>query len=470
MSKVYVTLWFDTEDYITPESDLSAGRLADLLTRLSIPGTFKVVGEKARVLERRGRKEVIHALRRHDIGYHTDFHSVHPTVAEYLKDLGWEEGVDEFDRRERSGLKDVERIFGLRCSCYGQAGASWAPQVYEALQRWHIPTYLDDGGHIGLEDQPHRFCGILNIFRLRQSTTRLHWTGEEPLTSAQAQFETIYKRLKQKGGGLISIYYHPLEWATQGFWDGVNFARGANPPREQWRPAPLLPPEERERRFQWFEEYLLFIARHPEVQFITARQMPQIYADQAQGRWFSPQELAQVAESLAHQVSFCQVGEVFLSPAEALLLLCEAISSPLLQNRFPEGAILNLSPLGPKERRGIIPQGEVEVTALVQSVGEVAEYLRKYRCIPSSIRVKNWEVAPAVFLATLARVAESYLRREGLRETVEWRDLPLVLEEQVGADERVWNWVIFPEGFRAPRLLELARLQCWTLKPAVPVT
>ena len=33
-------------------------------------------------------------------------------------------------------------------------------------------------------------------------------------------------------------------------------------------------------------------------------------------------------------------------------------------------------------------------------------------------------------------------------------------------DESVWNWVIFPEGFSAPRLLELARLQAWTLKPA----
>jgi hypothetical protein len=30
------------------------------------------------------------------------------------------------------------------------------------------------------------------------------------------------------------------------------------------------------------------------------------------------------------------------------------------------------------------------------------------------------------------------------------------------------GWVIHKEGFRAPKLVELARLQAWTLKPALP--
>ena len=54
---IYVTLWFDTEDYVLPQSDDAAKRLAEILTRLEVKGTFKVVGEKARVLEQRGRKD-----------------------------------------------------------------------------------------------------------------------------------------------------------------------------------------------------------------------------------------------------------------------------------------------------------------------------------------------------------------------------------------------------------------------------
>jgi hypothetical protein len=41
---VYVTLWFDTEDYVLPQSDDAAKRVAEMLTRLGVKATFKVVG------------------------------------------------------------------------------------------------------------------------------------------------------------------------------------------------------------------------------------------------------------------------------------------------------------------------------------------------------------------------------------------------------------------------------------------
>ena len=81
---VYVTLWFDTEDYILPQDDDATKRLAGMLTRLGVRATFKIVGEKARVLEQRGRTDVIAALQQHDIGYHSNTHSQQPTIAVYL--------------------------------------------------------------------------------------------------------------------------------------------------------------------------------------------------------------------------------------------------------------------------------------------------------------------------------------------------------------------------------------------------
>src|SRR5690242_10346556 len=58
-TKIYIVLWFDTEDYILPTSDDAAKRLATFLTEQGIRATFKVVGEKARTLERRHRTDVI---------------------------------------------------------------------------------------------------------------------------------------------------------------------------------------------------------------------------------------------------------------------------------------------------------------------------------------------------------------------------------------------------------------------------
>src|SRR3954470_7944793 len=88
-SPVYVVLWFDTEDYIEPTADDAALRIAKDLTALGVKATFKVVGEKARVLEQRGRRDVIIALGQHDIGYHSNHHSIQPTPAVYLRDMGW---------------------------------------------------------------------------------------------------------------------------------------------------------------------------------------------------------------------------------------------------------------------------------------------------------------------------------------------------------------------------------------------
>ena len=136
-------------------------RVAEILSARGVRSTFKVVGEKARVLERRGRTDVIAALKRHDIGYHSNLHSVHPTPAEYLADTGWSDGVAEFARREGGGARDVMRVFGVPfLSCYGQPGSSWAPQAFAALREIGVvtpagvPAYVDEGTHVGIGEQP----------------------------------------------------------------------------------------------------------------------------------------------------------------------------------------------------------------------------------------------------------------------------------------------------------------------------
>jgi len=108
---MYITLLFDVEDLVTPESDNIVKWLAEILTDEEVEGTFLVVAEKARLLERRNRIDVLEALRKHDIGSHSNTHSIHPTISEYLENKRWEEGVKEVYRRELLGFKDLERIF-----------------------------------------------------------------------------------------------------------------------------------------------------------------------------------------------------------------------------------------------------------------------------------------------------------------------------------------------------------------------
>src|SRR5439155_1570115 len=57
---------------------------------------------------------------------------------------------------------------------------------------------------------------------------------------------------------------------------------------------------------------------------------------------------------------------------------------------------------------------------------------------------------------------------ETLPDPVTIAPAQLVATEYIARDSvKLWDWPIFPEGFHSAHLMELARLQAWTLKPAI---
>src|SRR4051794_12560219 len=313
---VYVILWFDTEDYILPQDDDAALRLANTLTSLDVRATFKVVGEKARVLEARGRRDVIAALKRHDIGYHSNTHSQQPTIAVYLQNAGWDDGRAEFFRRESQGARDVERIFGVKPVAYGQPGSAWAPQAYPALHDMGIGMYLDEADHVGIDDQPFFYGGMLNVFKMRSNLARMNLSGGGSLVEGKARFTKAYDGLRAKRGGTISIYYHPNEWVHTEFWDGVNFSRGANPPRDEWKLPRTRPAAETEQAFKDFEQYVRFMKGLAGVRFVTATELLKIYDDQAATRSFGRDDLLKLARAVGNEITFQRLDGYAVSPAE----------------------------------------------------------------------------------------------------------------------------------------------------------
>ena len=212
---VYVVLWFDTEDYIEPAADDAVLHIATDLTDQGVRATFKVVGERARVLEARHRNDVIRALSRHAIGFHSNWHSIHPTPAEYLRRFGYVEGAAEFERREGPGVADIQRVFGVKPVCYGQPGSSWAPQSNLALRRLGIPVYLDEGEQVGLNEQPFWYGGMLYVFHMGENNFRAELNVGDEDKAANQRFDEAVSRLSAGSGGVISIYYHPTEFVTR---------------------------------------------------------------------------------------------------------------------------------------------------------------------------------------------------------------------------------------------------------------
>lgn len=468
---IYVTLWFDTEDYILPESDDAAKRLAEILTRAGIRATFKVVGEKARVLEERRRKDVIDALNRHEIGYHANTHSGQPTISVYLQHAGWDDGTSEFLTREGQGVRDIQRIFGVTPTCYGQPGSSWAPQAYPALKRLGIGMYLDESSHVGLDDQPFYYGGMLNVFKMRSTVVRMELRGGESLEEGKRKFQAVYDRLRAAGGGTISIYYHPCEWVHTEFWDGVNFRRGANPPRSEWKRPELRPVAETEAAFRDFEQYVRFVKDRPGVRYVTAGELMKIYEDRAPGRRFNRDEIAALARAMQTEITFQRYDGYALSAADAFVLLNSYLAG-MVEGGVAPGDVGTVSVFGPA-RAHLPPAGRSRPTELPWSgfsaaARDAARFIRDNNRLPDEVWIGVDSLSPADYLATLAGVIDELIASGRPPARVRVREGRFTADRYVAADsENLWGWVIFPEGFRAPKIMELGRLQAWTLKPAV---
>jgi hypothetical protein len=465
-AKVFVILWFDTEDYLLPASDDAALHLAEFLTGEGVRATFKVVGEKARTLERRKRFDVIAALKKHEIGYHANYHSVQPTPALYLSNLGWDEGVAEFDRREGAGRADVQRVFGRAPTCYGQPGSSWGPQSYGAMNQWGMKVYLDAGSHVNLNDRPCYYGRLLNLYKL-EHLMRADIKNPRDLPKAEERFAEARKKLLAEGGGVVSVMYHPCEFVHKQFWDGVNFSKGANPPREDWKQPQAKTPEETRSAYQVFEHYIRFLKRFPNVRFITASEAVKLYHDRARSHRFNSDEIRKIAETVGDEVTFQKHPEYTLSAGEVFALLNDFVAAT--GTPAPQHIELGETPYGPTGRIPVLT-GPVTTDAsqVRRTSRDVADFLRRQGRVPSAVWLGSTPVPPEAYLRSLARVALDLLDGKGVPRTVEVRPTKLAVARYAADDgPGLWGWVIFPPGFRAPALMNLARQQTWTLKPAL---
>jgi hypothetical protein len=464
--KVYVILWFDTEDYILPASDNATLRLARWLIQQGIRAVFKVVGERALSFERRKRDDVIDALKKHEIGFHARWHSVHPTPAMYLSNLDWDEGVAEFDRREKPGYDDVARIFGMKPSCYGQPGSSWGPQSYGAMKKWGMGVYLDAGSHVNLNNGPCYYDGILNLYKL-EHTQRADLTNPEKRKDAQDRFLRSRKKLLAEGGGVVSIYYHPCEFVHRKFWDAQNFEHGANPTREEWKVPPMKTEDETRLAFEIFERYVTFIKDQPDVVFITATDAARLYRDRAVGRSFSLSELKHIAAKVGSDVSFQRQSDYALAASDVFTLLNQHFVDQLAGK--PQAVTLSGTPVGPT---GAMPlmKGPVQTdwNQFTRTAADVQDFVAKQGRVPSAVWLGSVGVTPEAYLVAVAKTCCDLADGRPAPATVEIAPARLTAADHVSADDpRLWGWIIFPPGFRAPAMMELAKRQAWTLKPAI---
>ncbi|MCC7204449.1 MAG: hypothetical protein IT441_05170 [Phycisphaeraceae bacterium] len=233
---MHLIIAFDTEDFATPQAWDAQKFWADELTARRIRGSFQCVGQLIRTLQAR-RPDVLHALARHEIGYHTDRHSLAPTHPQGVAGLPLDQAINWVLQTEARGLQTLRDAFGRDPISFAQPGRAWTAAGLLAMASVGIKVWTNPSFKI-TPGRPTWYCGLLAV--------GYDLAFEDFFSTDDADLDLFKSRVNDLAlaagrDGTVCLYSHPTRLVTTQFWDRPCF--GATPLTfDQIPPAPLREP------------------------------------------------------------------------------------------------------------------------------------------------------------------------------------------------------------------------------------
>ncbi len=461
--KTRLVVTFDTEDYISPASehiDDIPKWLAETMTEEGVTGTFFVIGEKARSLEKRGRRDVIAAMARHDIGSHTDFGSIHPTVTEELETAGWNDGVKLMTGQESAGIRGLERIFGVPVKTLARHGGSYGPQLVAALGRLGA----------GYQGSPARLPGHDVVWFCNALNFSAQYAGFDDSFYRDDLFEPVFDKLVKDWPGLVRTSQvlalfagHPTKVRAEEFWD-LNFYNGKNTPPDRWIAPRLRPQETMANARRNFRRLMRWLADRADIEITTYRQLMEEYGRQRETMTWG--ELTEVAERTLETGALAPTDD--FSPAEIFAGLARALAGFVKDRTLRDVPVAH--PLGPPGMPPAEPEtGQVRLNDVWALAAEADEIVGRTGALPAALTVGQARIGAGSLYALFARlwfdICTGQIRQS--YDVPAFEPYPRTNEKPIVDEVAGYrSWPVHKPDLDMSRIVELTRLQLWTLKPA----
>lgn len=463
-SKTFLVVTFDVEDYITPEAehiDDIPKWLAEIMTEEGVTGTFFVIGEKARSLEKRGRRDVIAAMARHDIGSHTNFGSIHPTVTEKLEKSGWDDGVRRMLEQESAGIEGLARIFGVPVTTLARHGGSYGPQLAHALG-------LIKAGYQG---SPASLPGYDVVWFCNALNFSAQYAGFDDFYYRDDLFEPIFDNLKAelpeqaRTADVLALFAgHPTKIRAEEFWD-LNFYNGKNTAPGEWRTPRLRPQETMATAQKNFRRMMRWLKGRDDIEITTYRALMDVYSRQKET--MTRDEIRAIAID-ALEAKALVPSEDF-SPADAFAGLARAISGYQEKGALP-GSLDTVHPLGPMELPPAKPEiSRVKLEDVYALARASSEHIGRTGALPVSLQVGNARIGAGSLFALFSAV---YLDMDSGKprpeyEVPSFEPYPASNERKIVEEvEGYKGWPVHRPDLDMSKIVGFTKLQLWTLKPA----
>jgi hypothetical protein len=462
--KTYVSVVFDVEDYITPASegiDDIPKWLADIMSEVGVTGTFFIIGEKARSLESRGRQDVIAAMARHDIGSHTNFGSIHPTVTEILEFADWDSGVEKMLYNEGAGFEELERIAKIPISTLSRHGGSYGPQLVYALGQLgkayvYSPIFLP--GHNAVW-----FCGTLNFHGDYGFFDDTYYKDDlfNPL------FDSIKKVFPEDMQRIDVVSFfgcHPTKVRSEQFWD-FNFYYGANPSLAECKAPALRPLESMDTAKKNFKRLMEYLKSQDYITITNYKDLVTRFSYQAD--FVTKKDLKGYAESVLNEKAV--VIDDYFSASEMFQALTVSLNNYIEKGQVPS-RIERICPLGPMEIPDSVPGlSEVSRDQASKLVQDSQRWIKERGYLPPYLTIDDRHIGTGSLLALFSQLYLDAVSG-GLKSSynvMPFDPWPRENERAIIAEVQACkDWPVHKPDLDMSNIIKYTRLQLWTLKTA----
>jgi hypothetical protein len=489
MSKPYIFICFDAEDPINPESDDALLRLAQIYHSAGLPACFFMAGEKARVLRERGRKDVLDALRGHEIEYHGNYWFEYPEPAlVYGNRDPWDEAVQKAFMYETPGLRDIAEITGQFPVATCQHQNNHSPATTHAMCQagvkvwngglgapleglgWILGMFVVGRHSRGVSSQGSWNSG----FQFDPDQPGLHPPAMNPEQELK-QFQERFDAQLAQGHSHVVILGHPTCWAMAEWWGWYDWSlpfqharqngiAGVYPHSRRWERTVARSEADREAHFEWTAAAAQWLAKRNDI---CITKFADVFAEHYDppGQWLNEDQVRFVAKQLVDKFDYVKVGETILSAADALFVLAQYVEFMLKERRRPSHIQIRRT-LGPVEEV-FIPSNSVTFKRADLLLGArlLVHYVNAHGRLPHAIRAHSVDCGPGELLLALAQA----IAAEKLPDTVTVKPTAGVPEcaaincfahATAGSSHA-------PAGYKPERIHIQGRQQSWSYRPAV---
>jgi hypothetical protein len=482
-NRLDTALFFDVEDIFSPPelgNDDSIKELAAILTEEGLRGNFMFIGDRALLLKKRGRKDVIDSMASHEVSLHTRS-ARHPEVPEYVAGKSWEDAVAECLEREREGTEIIRDVFGKPCASLSTHNVFTAPHSHRVAAILGMPLVY------AIPAAPPRYnlswyAGSLGIPwgspTLDNKPILAHMEEPDEIYTDDKVFEAHLRKVDRHLNACLAdgqpyftfFLIHPQRLRLKDFIDTYWCPNGVNYPEQRWgefgRPRQYSPEEVR-KRLANFRRLARWIRNEPRLNVMTVSELAQKYGKQPAG--ITRAELTDEARRIA-------AGDEILthprfSPAEILLALAHGAVVFAEQRQLPDH-LPRIDVLGPMRNPIWIP--ELQGCAhqeLVRIARQLIDHAKTTGHLPATLgeplaRVGINHLYRAFADLWLAALSGSIPAEVKFRRTPPWPNIASAIG--ISFMKAVEGELMDPDT-EVNTLYRDGKLQTWTLKPASAV-